>query len=101
MYISREKGDYNYIQTGHNDRFSHYNFFLGKLKENWPEKRALILMRVYRIVLIPRGHPTILHKYNKIQYGRLIGKKVYWSCFKPYYSYSINSFHFAKCWEIF
>ena len=40
MYISREKGDHYYIQTRRNDLFSHYNLFLGKLKENWPEKGA-------------------------------------------------------------
>jgi len=33
MDISREKGDHYYIQTRHNDLFSHYNLFLGKLKE--------------------------------------------------------------------
>ena len=32
-YISREKGDRHYIQTRHNDLFSHNNLFLGKLKE--------------------------------------------------------------------
>ena len=31
LYISREKGDRYYIQTQHNDLFSHYNLFLGKL----------------------------------------------------------------------
>ena len=35
MYISREKGDHYYIQlqTRHNDLFSRYNLFLGKLKD--------------------------------------------------------------------
>jgi len=33
MYISREKGDHYYIQTRHNDLFSHYNLFLGKLQK--------------------------------------------------------------------
>ena len=40
MYISRQKGDHYYIQTRHNDLFSHYNLFLGNLKKNRPEKRA-------------------------------------------------------------
>ena len=31
MYISPEKGDHYYIQTRHNDLFSHYNLFLGDL----------------------------------------------------------------------
>ena len=31
LYISRKKGARYYIQTRHNDRFSHYNLFLGKL----------------------------------------------------------------------
>ena len=30
-YISREKKDHYYIQTRHNDLFSHYNLFLGKI----------------------------------------------------------------------
>ena len=30
---SREKGDHYYIQTQHNDLFSHNNLFLGKLKK--------------------------------------------------------------------
>ena len=31
LYISREKGDYYYIQTRHNDLFSHCNLCLEKL----------------------------------------------------------------------
>ena len=38
LYISREKGDHYYIQTRHNDLFSHYNLFLGKLKEKLARK---------------------------------------------------------------
>ena len=38
LYISREKGDNYYIQTRHNDLFSHYNLFLGKLKEKLARK---------------------------------------------------------------
>ena len=36
--FSREKGDHYYIQTRHNDLFSHYNLFLGKLKEKLARK---------------------------------------------------------------
>ena len=39
--IYREKGDHYYIQTRHNDIFSHYNLILAKRYEkNCPEKRA-------------------------------------------------------------
>ena len=38
LYISQEKGDDYYIQTRHNDLFSHYNLFLGKCKEKLTEK---------------------------------------------------------------
>ena len=38
IYISREKGDHYYIPTRHNDLFSHYNLFLGKLKEKLARK---------------------------------------------------------------
>ena len=39
MYISREKGGHYYIQIRHNDIFfSHYNLFLGKLREKLARK---------------------------------------------------------------
>ena len=38
MYISCEKGDHHCIQTTHNDLFSHYNLFLGKVKEKMTRK---------------------------------------------------------------
>ena len=39
LYKSQEKGNYYFIQTRHNDfSFSHYNLFLGKLKENLARK---------------------------------------------------------------
>ena len=38
MYISRQKGDHYYIQTRHNDLFSNYNLFLGKVKEKLARK---------------------------------------------------------------
>ena len=62
--ISREKGDRHYIQTRHNDRFSHYNLFLGKLKEKLAQKAhvntdASILDRPHA-----PGHPIILLKSN-------------------------------------
>ena len=40
MYISREKGDHYYILTRHNDLFSHYNDFVGKLQRKLKEKLA-------------------------------------------------------------
>ena len=33
LYISQKKDNHYYIQTRHNDLFSHYNLFVGKLKE--------------------------------------------------------------------
>ena len=42
--------------------FSHYNLFLGKLKEKLARKARVNTERVYRIVLMPPGHPTILLK---------------------------------------
>ena len=41
LYISWEKGDHYYIQTQHKDLFSHYNLFLGKLKENLARKACV------------------------------------------------------------
>ena len=57
LYISREKGDHYYIQTQHDDLFSHYNLFLGKLKEKLAWKAHVSTERVYRIVLMPPGIP--------------------------------------------
>ena len=37
LCISREKGDHYYIQTRHNDLFSHYNLFLGKQRKIGPK----------------------------------------------------------------
>ena len=59
MHISREKGDHYYIQTRRNDLFSHYNLFLGKLKEKLARKARVNTERV------PPGHPIILLKSNK------------------------------------
>ena len=69
LYISREKGYHKNItitsKHGRTIFFSHNNLFLGKLKKkNWFEKPAYILMRVYRIVLMPPGHPIVLLKSN-------------------------------------
>ena len=41
IYMSRKKGDHYYIQTSHNDLFSHYNLFLGKRKENLARKAGV------------------------------------------------------------
>ena len=64
MYISREKGDHYRIQTRHNDLFSHYNLFLGKLEEKLARKVRVNTERVCRIVLMPSGHTVILLKSN-------------------------------------
>ena len=50
LLISREKGDHYYVQTQHNDLFSHYNLFLGKLKENLARKARV---NTERVPLIP------------------------------------------------
>ena len=63
--ISREKGNHYYIQTRHNDLFfSHCSLFLEKMKEKLARKARVNTERVYRIVLLPPGHPIILLKSN-------------------------------------
>ena len=64
MYISREKGDHYYIQTRHKDLFSHYNLILRKLYEKMSRK-ALENTNEIKCAQAP-------------QYGRRIGKKVYY-----------------------
>ena len=69
-------GNY-YIQTRHNDLFSHYNPFLGKLKEKLAQKaRRNTVASISDRAQSPPGHPIILLKL--IQCGRRIGKKVCW-----------------------
>ena len=58
-YFSGKTRSY-YIQTRHNDLFSHYNLLLGKLEEKLARKARVNAERVYRIVLMPPGHPVIL-----------------------------------------
>ena len=64
LYISRKKGDHYYIQTRQNDLFSHYNLFLGKLKEKLARKAGENTERIYRTVFIPPEHPLILLNSN-------------------------------------
>ena len=76
IYISREKGDHYYIQTRHNDLFSHYNLFLGKLKEKLARKA-----RVNTDASISDHTEAPWASHNSpyiqfIQYSRRIGKKV-------------------------
>ena len=44
--------------------FSHYNLFKEKLEEKLARKARVNTERVYRIVLMPPGHPIILLKSN-------------------------------------
>ena len=53
LYISREKGDHYYIQTRHNDLFSHYNLFLGNPKEKQVGKKSA---RKYWASISGRAH---------------------------------------------
>ena len=75
LYISREKGDHYYIQTRHNDLFSHYNLFLGKLKEKLARKARVNTERVCRIVFLPPVHPIILLKSNKFNMAAVSVKR--------------------------
>ena len=45
--------------------FCHYNLFVGKRKEKLARKARVNTERVYRIVLMPPGHPIILLKANE------------------------------------
>jgi len=51
-------------KTAQRSFFSHYNLFLGKLKEKLAQKARVNTERVYRIVLMPTGHPIMLFKSN-------------------------------------
>ena len=75
LNISQEKGDYYYIQTRHNDLFCHYNLFLGKLKEKLARKARVNTERVYRVVLMPPGHPIILLESNEFDMAAVSVKR--------------------------
>ena len=64
LYISLEKGTHYYIQTRHNDLFSHCNLFLGNLKEKIARKARVNTRQVYWDVLMPPGasHNTLKSK---------------------------------------
>ena len=55
--------------------FSHYNLFLGKLEEKLARKARVNTERVYRIVLMPPGHPTILLKSNEFNMAAVLVKR--------------------------
>ena len=64
LYISREKMR-SLFQPNTAQRsivFSYCNLFQGKLKEELVRKTRVNSERVYRIVLMPPGHPIILLK---------------------------------------
>ena len=44
--------------------FSHYNLFVGKLKEKLAQLVHMNTEQVYRIALMPPGHPIILLNSN-------------------------------------
>ena len=76
LYSSQEKGDHYYIQTRHNDLFSHCNPFLGKLKEKLAQKaRVNTTERVYRIVLMAPRHLIILLESNKFNIAAVSVKR--------------------------
>ena len=64
VYFSGEKPITVISKHGTTIFFSHYNHFLGNLKEKLARKARVNTERVYRIVLIPPGHPIILPKSN-------------------------------------
>ena len=55
--------------------FSHYNLFLGNLKEKFARKAGVNTERVYRIVLMCPGHPIILLKSNKFNIADVWAKR--------------------------
>ena len=55
--------------------FSHYNLFPGKLKEKLARKARVNTGRVYRIVLMPPGHPIILLKSKQFNMAAVSVKR--------------------------
>ena len=61
--------------TAQRSFFSHYNVFLGKLKDKLARKSRVNIERVYRIMLMPPGHPIILLKSNKFNMAAVSVKR--------------------------
>ena len=74
-YTSREKGDHYYIQARHNDLFFSSQSFSRKTYRKIGRKARVNTERVYRIVLMPTGHPIILLKANKFNMAALSVKR--------------------------
>ena len=55
--------------------FSHYNLFQGKRKEKLARKARVNTERVYQIMLMPPGHPTILLKSNSFNMAAVSVKR--------------------------
>ena len=76
LFISQEKGDNYYIQTRHNDIFSHYNLFLGKLKDKLARKvRVHMLSEYMGTCSCLSGHPIILLTSNKFNMAAVLVKR--------------------------
>ena len=61
--------------TAQRSFFSHYNLFLGNLKEKFARKAGVNTGRVYRMVLMCPGHPIILLKSNKFNIADVSAKR--------------------------
>ena len=75
MYISGEKGDHYYIQARHNYLFFSLQSFSRKTCRKIGRKARVNTERVYRIVLMPTGHPIILLKANKFNMAAVSVKR--------------------------
>ena len=64
VYSSGKKAIIIKSKQGTTIFFSHYNLFLGKLREKLVQKAPINIDRVYRIRLMTPGHPMILLKSN-------------------------------------
>ena len=71
LHISQKKGNHYYIQTQHN------NLFLRKLKQKLARKERVYIYteQIYKIVLMPSGHPIILKKPNKFNMAAISVKR--------------------------
>ena len=64
VYFSGKRRTLLHPNTAQRSFFSHYNPFLGKLKDKLARKACVNTEQVYQIVLMPPGHPTMPLKSN-------------------------------------
>ena len=80
VYFCGKRRSLLHPNTAQRSIFSSYNLSLGKLKAKLARKERVNTERVYRIVLMPPGHPIILLKSSKFNMAAVLVKRYIPAC---------------------